>query len=64
MAYNNLSREQMNITNLKEMYESNNRLLISVTQISNTTFNSDNITSLVNNLISTNNDIKQNIRRS
>ena len=58
MAYNNLTSEQMfAITNLKEMYESNNTLLISITQISNN-FNSTNITSLINNLISTNNEIK------
>jgi hypothetical protein len=62
MAYNNLTSEQMfAITNLKEMYESNNRLLTSVTQITNSNFNNDNITSLINNLISTNNQIKNNI---
>ena len=62
MAYNNLTSEQMfAITNLKEMYESNNRLLTSVTQITNSNFNSDNITRLVNNLIGTNNEIKHNI---
>jgi hypothetical protein len=62
MAYNNLTTEQMfTITNLKEIYESNNRLLTSVTQITNTNFNNTTITSLVNNLISSNNDIKHNI---
>ena len=62
MAYNNLTSEQMfAITNLKEMYESNNRLLTSVTQITNSNFNSNSITTLVNNLISTNNQIKHNI---
>jgi hypothetical protein len=62
MAYNNLTSEQMfAITNLKEMYESNNRLLTSVTQISNSNFNNNTITNLVNNLISTNNQIKHNI---
>ena len=62
MAYNNLTSEQMfAITNLKEMYESNNRLLTSVTQITNSNFNSDTITNLVSNLISTNNQIKYSI---
>jgi hypothetical protein len=62
MAYNNLTSEQMfAITNLKEMYESNNRLLTNITQITNSNFNSDNITRLVNNLIGTNNEIKHNI---
>ena len=62
MAYNNLTSEQMfAITNLKEMYESNNRLLTNVTQITNSNFNSDNITRLVNNLIGANNEIKNNI---
>ena len=62
MAYNNLTSEQMfAITNLKEMYESNNRLLTSVTQISNSNFNNNTITNLVNNLTSTNNQIKHNI---
>lgn len=62
MAHNNLTSEQMfAITNLKEMYESNNRLLTSVTQITNSNFNNDNITSLINNLITTNNQIKNNI---
>jgi hypothetical protein len=61
MAYNNLTSEQMfAITNLKEMYESNNTLLISITHNSNN-FNSTNITNLLNNLISTNNEIKNNI---
>ena len=61
MAYN-LTREQIfSISRLKEMYESNNRLLSNVTQITNQNFNSDNITSLVNNLISTNNEINRNI---
>jgi len=62
MAYNNLTREQIfTITYLKEMYESNNRLLTNVTQITNSNFNSDNITSLINNLITSNNEIKHNI---
>jgi hypothetical protein len=62
MAYNNLTQEPFFLfTNLKEMYESNNRLLTSVTQITNTNFDSNNITNLVNNLISTNNEIKQHI---
>jgi hypothetical protein len=62
MAYNNLTSEQMfAITNLKEMYESNNRLLTNITQITNSNFNSDNITRLVNNLIGANNEIKNNI---
>jgi hypothetical protein len=62
MAYNNLTREQQmsNITNLKEMYESNNRLLISITQMSNN-FANNNTTNLINNLINTNNEIKNNI---
>jgi hypothetical protein len=61
MAYN-LTREQIfSISRLKEMYESNNRLLSNVSQITNQNFNSDNITSLVNNLISTNNEINRNI---
>ena len=63
MAYNNITREQQisNITNLKEMYESNNRLLTSITQITNPNFNSTNITNLITNLINTNNEIKNNI---
>ena len=62
MAYNNLTQEQFFLfTNLKEMYESNNRLLTSVTQITNSNFDGNNITSLVNNLISTNNEIKHRI---
>jgi hypothetical protein len=62
MAYNNLTEDQLfTITNLKEMYESNNRLLTNVTLITNTNFNSDNITNLVNNLIRTNNEIKNSI---
>lgn len=62
MAYNNLTREQQisNITNLKEMYESNNRLLISITQMSEN-LHSTNITNLINNLINSNNEIKNNI---
>jgi len=62
MAYNNLTREQQisNITNLKEMYESNNRLLISITQMSSN-LPSTNITNLINNLINSNNEIKNNI---
>lgn len=62
MSYTNLTSDQMfAITNLKEMYESNNRVLTNVTQITNSNFNNDIITNLVNNLISTNNQIKNNI---
>jgi hypothetical protein len=64
MAYNLTSEqsEQMFIiTNLKEMYESNNSVLTNLTHITNSNFNNDNITNLVNNLIRTNNEIKQSI---
>jgi len=62
MAYNNLTEYQLfTITNLKDMYESNNKLLTNVTLITNSNFNSDNITNLVNNLIRTNNEIKNSI---
>jgi hypothetical protein len=62
MAYNNLSREQQisNINNLKEMYESNNRLLTSIIQMSNN-LATNIITNLINNLINANNEIKNNI---
>jgi hypothetical protein len=65
MSYNNLTSEQTEqmliITNLKEMYESNNTLLTNVTHITNTNINNDNITNLVNNLIRINDEIKQSI---
>jgi hypothetical protein len=57
----NLSREQMNINNLKEMYESNNRLLTSIAQQSDNNFITNNSSNLINNLIRTNNEIKQSI---
>jgi len=57
----NLSREQMNINNLKEMYESNNRLLTSIAQQSHDNFITNNSSNLINNLISVNNEIKNNI---
>ena len=62
MNTNNLSRDlRFNITNLRELYESNNNLLINITHVSNQNFSSNNITSLVNNLITTNNEIMNTI---
>jgi len=58
MNTNNLSRDlRFNITNLRELYESNNNLLINITHITNQNFSRNNITSLVDNLITTNNEI-------
>jgi len=58
MNTNNLSRDlRFNITNLREIYESNNNLLINITHITNQNFRNNNITSLVDNLIATNNEI-------
>jgi hypothetical protein len=58
MNTNNLSRDlRFNITNLRELYESNNNLLINITHVTNQNFSSTNITSLVDNLITTNNEI-------
>ena len=62
MNTNNLSRDlRFNITNLRELYESNNNLLINITHVTNQNFTSNNITSLVNNLITTNNEIMNTI---
>jgi hypothetical protein len=49
------------ITNLKEMYESNNRLLISITQITNNRILNNAIEDLINSLINSNNEIKNSI---
>ena len=59
---NSLSTDRrFNITNLKEMYESNNRVLTSITQIHNENINSETINSLINNIITSNNEIMRNI---
>jgi hypothetical protein len=49
------------IHNLKQMYESNNRVLTSVTQIHNQNINSETINNLINNLITSNNEIMRNV---
>lgn len=62
MNTNNLSRDlRFNITNLRELYESNNNLLINITHVTNQNFSSNNITSLIDNLITTNNEIMNTI---
>jgi hypothetical protein len=43
------------------MYESNNRVLTSVTQIHNQNINSETINNLINNLITSNNEIMRNV---
>jgi hypothetical protein len=60
---NNVSVNQgVIISHLKEMYDSNNRVLTSITQTTNTNFNNDNnIGLLVNNLTNSNNEIMRNI---
>jgi len=59
---NNLSVNQgVIISHLKEMYDSNNRVLTSITETTNTNINNDNIGLLVNNLTSSNNEIMRNI---
>lgn len=49
------------ISNFKEMYESNNRVLTSITQIHNENINSEIINNLINNIITANNEIMRNI---
>ena len=62
MNTNNLSRDlRFNITNLRVLYESNNNLLINITHVTNQNFSSNNITSLIDNLITTNNEIMNTI---
>ena len=58
MNTNNLSGDiQFIITNLRELYESNNNVLTNITHVINQNFSSNNITNLVDNLITTNNEI-------
>lgn len=58
MNTNNLSGDiQFIITNLRELYESNNNVLTNITHVINQNFSSNNITNLVDNLITTNNVI-------
>ena len=58
----NLSADQrFIISHFKEMYDSNNRVLTSMTQIHNQNFNTETINNLTNNLISSNNEIMRNI---
>jgi len=45
------------ITNLRELYESNNNVLTNITHVTNPNFRNSNITNLVDNLITTNNEI-------
>ena len=59
MAYNQVIDQMYIINSLKEMYESNNRLLTNITHISNPNFNS--IVNLTNNLIGANNEIMRNV---
>lgn len=58
----NLSVDQrFIISHFKDMYDSNNRVLNSITQIHNQNINSETINNLINNLISSNNEIMRNI---
>lgn len=61
MDYNSRRDTMYTFNSLKEIYESNNRLLISLTQITNPRFDNNTIVSLVNNSINTNNQIMSNI---
>ena len=58
----NLSVDQrFIISHFKEMHDSNNRLLTSITQIHNQNFSNETINNLINNIISSNNEIMRSI---
>ena len=58
----NLSVDQrFIISHFKDMHDSNNRVLNSITQIHNQNINSETINNLINNLITSNNEIMRNI---
>ena len=61
MNYNLSVDQRFIISHLKEMYDSNNRVLNSITQIHNQNINSETINNLINNLISSNNEIMRNV---
>jgi len=61
MNHNLTADQRFIISHFKDMYESNNRVLNSITNINIQNFNSETINNLINNLITSNNEIMRNI---
>ena len=61
MNSNSNTEHSIIISNFKEMYESNNRVLTSITMMNNNNINNDNVNNLISNLINSNNEIMRNI---